>query len=332
MNKIKLNKEQTQRIIDLYTNHRKADGKPYYQIDLAAMFDVSASTIGRCLRDADIDCTARQGFSNRKLTSEQIQEIVRLYTTRKSDGSWTGSIELGRKFGVSDSAIRYHLHSAGIKLRSFSEAIAGKACKPITRLPPDNEQPPLCKCNCGQQVEWSRNKNRWYAYIKGHRLHRLYHNKEWLEREYVEKKRSSLEIAAQFGVSPFTIRFNLRKLKIPIRPLSESLALASDKKRGPNNPAWKGGVADWDYSYDWKALCKCIKDRDGWTCQLCSKRQSDDRSKALHVHHIDENKLNNHPHNLITLCTKCHHPIHGKHEIRLKLVKIAQRNEAASHF
>jgi len=97
--------------------------------------------------------------------------------------------------------------------------------------------------------------------------------------------------------------------------------------RGKNNPAWKGGVADWDYSHDWKAVANEIRDRDKWTCQLCGeqrKRWNGD----LHVHHIDEDKLNNHPHNLISLCPSCHHPLHGDLSIRSKLTRIAVHNSA----
>ena len=43
-----------------------------------------------------------------------------------------------------------------------------------------------------------------------------------------------------------------------------------------------------------------IKNRDSNTCQECGK--TDD----LEVHHIDGNRLNNDPENLLTLCKKCH--------------------------
>lgn len=43
-----------------------------------------------------------------------------------------------------------------------------------------------------------------------------------------------------------------------------------------------------------------IKLRDKNTCQKCGKMND------LDVHHIDGDRLNNNPKNLITLCKKCH--------------------------
>ena len=51
-------------------------------------------------------------------------------------------------------------------------------------------------------------------------------------------------------------------------------------------------------------LTKQIADRDCWTCQMCRKFISNDRE--LQIHHIDYNKENNKPLNLITLCWSCH--------------------------
>lgn len=48
-----------------------------------------------------------------------------------------------------------------------------------------------------------------------------------------------------------------------------------------------------------------IRERDNYTCQLCGMIR-----KGLDVHHIDENKLNCDPDNLITLCRKCHVNVH----------------------
>jgi len=58
------------------------------------------------------------------------------------------------------------------------------------------------------------------------------------------------------------------------------------------------------YSVDWtETLRISIRQRDKYTCQLCGKQQGD---KAFSVHHIDYDKQNCNPDNLITLCQSCH--------------------------
>ena len=83
------------------------------------------------------------------------------------------------------------------------------------------------------------------------------------------------------------------------------------RKLGELNPAWRGGVADWEYSPDWKAIARKIRYRDGWTCQDCGEYRSN-WGKELHVHHADGNKLNNDWGNLITLCAPCHRDRHRR--------------------
>jgi hypothetical protein len=57
-----------------------------------------------------------------------------------------------------------------------------------------------------------------------------------------------------------------------------------------------------------KQLKKQILDRDFHRCQECFGLQSEDGKcgSRLHVHHIDYNKKNNKPENLITLGMNCH--------------------------
>jgi 5-methylcytosine-specific restriction endonuclease McrA len=74
----------------------------------------------------------------------------------------------------------------------------------------------------------------------------------------------------------------------------------TEANMGEKSHAWKGGISFEPYSADWtKALKKLIKARDDYTCQLCHK-------KGTIVHHIDYNKKNCNPKNLITLCESCH--------------------------
>ena len=73
---------------------------------------------------------------------------------------------------------------------------------------------------------------------------------------------------------------------------------------GAGNPAWQGGISFEPYSLDWtKTLKRSIRERDKYTCQIGGELQSD---TAFPVHHIDYDKRNCDPENLITLCRKCH--------------------------
>lgn len=74
---------------------------------------------------------------------------------------------------------------------------------------------------------------------------------------------------------------------------------------GSGNPSWKGGVSFEPYCEIWKdnQYKDDIKIRDGYKClnPYCSSNKPDD----LTIHHIDYNKKNCKPTNLITICRSC---------------------------
>lgn len=71
--------------------------------------------------------------------------------------------------------------------------------------------------------------------------------------------------------------------------------------RGDNHWNWQGGISFEPYSIDWtNTLKRAIKERDKYTCQVCGGQDD------LVVHHIDYEKTNCSPENLITLCRGCH--------------------------
>jgi 5-methylcytosine-specific restriction endonuclease McrA len=85
--------------------------------------------------------------------------------------------------------------------------------------------------------------------------------------------------------------------------LKMTLTRRSQDFRGSKSASWKPNK-DHEYSIDWThTLKRSIRERDHYTCQLCSEPQGE---KALDVHHIDYNKKNCSPNNLISLCHKCH--------------------------
>jgi len=73
---------------------------------------------------------------------------------------------------------------------------------------------------------------------------------------------------------------------------------------GSNNWNWQGGKSYEVYCCSWKdsEYKEYIKERDSYGCQnpLC-----EGYSKKLNIHHIDYNKKNCRPGNLITLCVSC---------------------------
>lgn len=84
----------------------------------------------------------------------------------------------------------------------------------------------------------------------------------------------------------------------------------SEHYSGENSPIWKGGRKGQhkEYPPEWtESLKQSIRDRDNNTCQICGVSR-----KGLSVHHIDEDKQNCEPENLITLCRKCHRNVHAK--------------------
>jgi len=70
--------------------------------------------------------------------------------------------------------------------------------------------------------------------------------------------------------------------------------------RGSNSYLWRGGSSFEPYSPEFDDnLKESIRERDGNVCAVCGK-------PGDHVHHIDYDKKNSSPNNLITLCASCH--------------------------
>ena len=115
---------------------------------------------------------------------------------------------------------------------------------------------------------------------------------------------------------PEEMRKYFRKLYTGKKASPESCArmkIAAQKRapytkwlRGDKHPRWRGGISflPWGPESTVK-LKKQIKERDNYTCKLC-QTQILGKDRSLHVHHIDYNKFNNDPSNLVSLCRTCH--------------------------
>ena len=73
---------------------------------------------------------------------------------------------------------------------------------------------------------------------------------------------------------------------------------------GEKSPNWRGGISTLPWGKEFtRELKDKIRNRDNYTCQICGDKETKRRHA---VHHIDYDKENNNPENLITLCTACH--------------------------
>ena len=159
----------------------------------------------------------------------------------------------------------------------------------------------------------------------GNRGKKLFFTKKW--KRNIPKARKGYKITPE-------ARENIRKGHLGISSWNKGLSKKTDKrmlklansiKKSMNKPeiikktkrtwfkkgdilekslAWKGGLSFEPYGVEFnKRLKTQIKKRDKHTCQFCGEK----RKRIRHcVHHIDYNKRNNKPKNLITLCESCH--------------------------
>jgi len=89
--------------------------------------------------------------------------------------------------------------------------------------------------------------------------------------------------------------------KLPLEHRRKMSEAHKGKYKGNENPNWRGGTSFEPYSSAWtKELRQAIRQRDNFTCQVCKKYP------AFACHHIDYDKKNCEPENLITLCYSCH--------------------------
>ena len=88
---------------------------------------------------------------------------------------------------------------------------------------------------------------------------------------------------------------------------------------GEKNNAWKGGKSFEPYGLEFNnQLKELIRIRDNYKCQICNKPEIYEQGN-LSTHHIDYDKNNSMPDNLISLCRKCHSKTNGNRSYWQKL-------------
>lgn len=138
---------------------------------------------------------------------------------------------------------------------------------------------------------------------------------EKLRKFYLDNKSSMVKCGQEFDCSNVTIKNRLMELGITIRDLSESHKQykwpEKRKKKysfvvtGRNNPSWIDGRSFLPYPVEFnRQLKELIRNRDNYQCQRCGCPEVENMEK-LSIHHIDYNKDNCLPSNLISLCRSC---------------------------
>lgn len=83
---------------------------------------------------------------------------------------------------------------------------------------------------------------------------------------------------------------------------------------GSNNYNWKGGKSHEPYPIEFNNHLKFqIRERDNYQCQLCNILENQ-LTEKLSIHHIDYNKDNLSPDNLIALCRSCNSKVNHNRE------------------
>ena len=147
----------------------------------------------------------------------------------------------------------------------------------------------------------------------------LYRNRDWLYHQNITLNKTFVAIAQEFGYGVSALKIWARKFNLPQKgtgyfnadrvPWNKGLSEADDvriKKMADTLRIYHcNGRHDGEkiiLKTDTSEYQKYVEKK----CSICGK------SHGLHVHHKDENRNNNKPENLITLCGSCHLRIHSK--------------------
>jgi len=174
--------------------------------------------------------------------------------------------------------------------------------------------------NCKKEFKPRRKQQKYCSVLCARGLcHKIYEpkfiEKDKIIRLYHIEKLSMRDVAKRLGCGETMVHKWLHRSNISIRTRSESLL---GKRKAPEhverhrlaiigkyrldkNPNWKGGKSFEIYPIDFSGELKLlIRKRDRFRCRLCGSK------KALTIHHIDYDKKNSQPENLVCLCRRCH--------------------------
>ena len=190
---------------------------------------------------------------------------------------------------------------------------------------------PVCECGCGTPVNWYKGKPR--RFVSGHNakgrvspFSGCKHTREGRRKisaglmghKHSEETKRKLSETKMGEKNPNWGKAHSEETRRKItealtgRPgtmtgrnhSDEAKRKISEAKMGEGNANWRGGKSFEPYGAGFNAaLRRAIRERDEHTCQMCWALEN---GKAHACHHIDYDKTNNEPENLVALCAVCH--------------------------
>ena len=171
----------------------------------------------------------------------------------------------------------------------------------------------MIRCGCGKLREQFDKRGRERYYIKGHTKVGFKFSKESLKKMSEAHKG---QISVMKGkLMSLESRKKMSEAHKGKKLTKEHKMNISDSLKGEKGPGWLGGKSFEPYDVGFnKQLKEQIRQRDNHRCQQCFRHQDElfkntkagIRQYKLYIHHIDYNKQNNNPNNLISLCLNCH--------------------------
>lgn len=215
-------------------------------------------------------------------------------------------------------------------------------------------------CNSNFSKPWGYGKQRWEARLFcSHKCAstKIHFNKDSIPYLYVVYKLSSSEIGKEFGISGKHVLRILKEKGVKTRGASENKKLSSNRPEavekmkmsatgrrlsesakvklraltGAANAQWRGGLTMSANGYlQFTASpangCNAGKMIHKVIAEWKYARQV---GNGEHIHHLDGNKLNNHPENIVIISASDHAKIHYEDRENGKRLKHLARNRAA---